>query len=153
MAWQFQPYLLFLISAAVIAVVVGMTCWQRRGAPGARAFALLMWAVAWWAALRTLEGAAVPYDVKLACGKLAYLGIVSIPPLWLMAALSYCGLGHWLTRRRLIGLWIIPAITLLLALTNEWHGWLWSSVLPASVLTDGNLEYRAGLVVVSGVGV
>ena len=80
-----------------------------------------MWGVAWWAALRTFEGAAVPYDAKLACGKLAYVGIVSIPPLWLMAALSYCGLDQWLTRRRLIGLWVIPAITLALALTPSAH--------------------------------
>ena len=144
MAWQFQPDLLFLISAVVIALVVGMVCWRRRSAPGARPFALLMWAVAWWAALRTLEGAAVLYDAKLACGKLAYLGIVSIPPLWLMAALSYCGLDQWLTRRRLIGLWVIPALTLVLALTNDWHGWLWSGVLPASVLAGGNLTYQRG---------
>jgi PAS domain S-box-containing protein len=144
MAWHFQPYLLFLISAAAIAVVVGVTCWQRRGAPGARPFALLMWAVAWWAALRTLEGAAVPYEVKLACGKLAYAGIVSVPPLWLMAALSYCGLDQWFTRRRLIVLWIIPAITLILALTNDWHGWLWSGVLPPSALTGDNLTYQRG---------
>jgi hypothetical protein len=42
------------------------------------------------------------------------------------------------------GLGIIPAITLMLALTNDWHGWLWSSVLPASVPAGGHLTYQRG---------
>ena len=144
MAWQFQPYLLFLASAVVIALLVGLICWRRRSAPGAQAFALLMWAVAWWAALRALEGAAQTYEAKLTFGKLTYFGIASIAPLWVMAALSYCGLDRWLTRRRIILLWVIPLITIMLALTNDWHGWLWSDVLPASATTNGNLFYERG---------
>jgi PAS domain S-box-containing protein len=144
MAWQFQLYLVLLGSAVVIAVLVALVCWRRRGAPGAQAFALLMVAVAWWAALRALEGGAQTYEVKLTFGKMTYLGIASVAPLWLMAAVTYCGFDRWLTRRRLILLWIIPLITIGLALTNDWHGWLWSSVLPASAATNGNLFYDRG---------
>jgi PAS domain S-box-containing protein len=142
--WQFQPYLLLLIGAAVMAAAAGVMCWRRRGAPGARSFALLMGAVAWWAVLRALEGAAATYEAKLTFGKLTYLGIASVSPLWLMAALSYCGFDRWLTRRRLMLLWSIPIITILLALTNDWHGWLWSRVVPVSADTGGNLFYERG---------
>jgi PAS domain S-box-containing protein len=144
MAWQFQPYLVLLGGAIIVALLVAWACWQRRDAPGARAFAVLMLAVAWWAAFRALEGAAQAYDVKLTFGKLTYLGIASVAPLWLMVAISYCGFGRWLTRRNLIVLWIIPGITIVLALTNDWHGWLWSSVLPATEATNGNLFYERG---------
>jgi PAS domain S-box-containing protein len=144
MTWQFQPYLVLLGSAVVIALLVALVCWRRRSAPGAQSFALLMLAVAWWAALRALEGAAQTYEVKLTFGKLTYLGIASVAPLWLMAALSYCGLARWLTRQRIVLLWIIPIITMVLALTNDWHGWLWSSVLPATAVTSGNLFYGRG---------
>ena len=144
MAWQFPPYLFILLSAVPLALVVAAACWQRRAAPGALPFALLMLAAAWWAALRALEGAAVSYDAKLAFGKLAYLGVASVPPLWLMAALSYSGFERWLTRRNVIWLWCIPVITMGLALTNEWHAWLWSSVIPASDLSGSNLVYQRG---------
>lgn len=142
MAWQFPPYLFILLSAVPLALVVAAACWQRRAAPGALPFALLMLAAAWWAALRALEGAAVSYDAKLAFGKLAYLGVASVPPLWLMAALSYSGFERWLTRRNVIWLWCIPVITMGLAVTNEWHAWLWSNVVPASDLSGGNLVYQ-----------
>jgi hypothetical protein len=103
-----------------------------------------MVAVAWWAACRALEGAAVLYEIKLTFGKLTYLGIASVAPLWLMATLSYCGLDRWLTRRRIMVLWIIPVITMALALTYDWHDWLWSQVLPAADLPGGNLIYQRG---------
>ena len=144
MAWEFQPYLLLLSGAVAITLLVALACWRRRGAPGAQAFALLMLAVAWWAALRALEGAAQTYEAKLTFGKLSYLGIASVAPLWLMAAASYCGLDRWLARRRLMLLWIIPIITMMLALTSDWHRWLWSNVAPASAAMNGNLFYERG---------
>ncbi len=144
MAWQFQPYLLLLISTVIIALTVSLTCWRRRNAPGAQAYALLMAAVAWWAAWRALEGAAVSYDIKLTFGKLTYIGIASVAPLWLMAAVSYCGLDRWLTRSRVIVLWIIPALTMLFAVTNDWQRWLWSDVIPALNSPEGNLVYLRG---------
>jgi PAS domain S-box-containing protein len=144
MTWQFPPYLLVLILTVLVTLLMAVAGWRRRTAPGALPFALLMLAVAWWAGWRALEGAAVNEALKLTFGKLEYLGVVSIAPLWLMAALSYCGFERWLTRRNLIWLWAIPVITLALALTNDWHGWLWNSVSPASELSGGNLTYHRG---------
>jgi PAS domain S-box-containing protein len=143
-AWQFPPYLLILILTVFVALFTAAVAWRRRTAPGALPFALLMLAVAWWAGWRALEGAAVEAGIKLTFGKLEYAGIASVAPLWLIFALSYCELDRWLTRRKLIALWIIPVMTLVLALTNDGHGWLWSSVSPSLDSTDGNLTYHRG---------
>jgi len=143
-AWQFPFYLLVLILTVLVALFMAAAGWQRRTAPGALPFALLMLAVAWWAGLRALEGAAVDAEIKLTFGKLQYLGIASVAPLWLMTVLSYCGFDRWLTRPNLLLLWLIPVMTMILALTNEWHGWLWNSVEPSSNLPGDNLTYHRG---------
>ncbi len=144
MTWQFPLYLPVLILTVFVTLLMALAGWRRRTAPGALPFALLMLAVAWWAGVRALEGAATDNGLKLTFGKLEYFGIVSIAPLWLMAALSYCGFERWLTRRNLMALWAIPVIGLVLALTNEWHGWIWSSVTAPSTLSGGNLTYHRG---------
>ena len=125
MAWEFQLYLFTLLVAVGLAVMVAMLAWQRRATPGAAPLALIMLAVAVWAGLTLLEHAVVGFQNKLFFGKLEYLGIASVPPLWLIFALSYCGLKRFLTRRNLILLWIIPVITIVLALTNDLHAWMW----------------------------
>ena len=125
MAWEFQLYLFTLLVAVGLAVMVAMLAWQRRATPGATPLALIMLAVAVWAGLTLLELAVVGFQSKLFFGKLEYLGIANVPPLWLVFALSYCGLQRFLTRRNLILLWIIPVITVVLALTNDLHAWMW----------------------------
>ncbi|CAG0936856.1 two-component system, NarL family, sensor histidine kinase EvgS [Thermoflexales bacterium] len=144
MAWQFLLYLLILILTVLMSLRMAVAGWRRRTAPGALPFALLMLMVAWWAGLRALEGATSHDDLKLTFGKLAYFGIVNIAPLWLAAALSYCGFESGLTRRNLIWLWVIPVVTLVLVLTNDWHGWVWRGVTPASELSGWNLTYHRG---------
>jgi hypothetical protein len=125
MAWVFQVYLSTLLAAVGLAVMVSMLAWQRRATPGATPLALIMLAVAVWAGLTLLEHAVIGFQNKLFFGKIEYLGIASVPPLWLIFALSYCGLNRFLTRRNLILLWIIPAITIGMALTNDLHAWMW----------------------------
>ncbi len=67
----------------------------------------------------------IGFQNKLFFGKIEYLGIASVPPLWLIFALSYCGFNRFLTRRNVILLWIIPVITIGMALTNDLHAWMW----------------------------
>ncbi len=57
-----------------------------------------------------------------------YLGIVCVPPLWLSLTVQYTGREHWLSRRNLALLAIIPLLTLALVWTNEMHGLIWKQV-------------------------
>ena len=140
MSWHFQLYQLILLIAAGVALVVALVSWRRRETPGAAALALIMLAVAAWAGLNLLEHAVVGFQNKLFFGKLQYLGIASVPTLWLIFALSYCGWQRFLTRRNLILLWIIPAITVIIALTNDLHFWMWQ-VSENAQNPGGTLDY------------
>jgi PAS domain S-box-containing protein len=72
-----------------------------------------------------LELGSVALESKIFWGKVQYLGIASLPPLWAVFALQYTNPGRWLTRRNLLLLAIIPIITIALVWTNEAHSLIW----------------------------
>lgn len=120
------PYIPPLLAGAVLAATLALLAW-RRPVPGSGAFALMMLAVAEWGALSALEFAATGLATKVAWSKLEYIGIVAIPPLWLLFTRAYAGLAA-LPRPANALLWVIPAVTLGLALTNERHGLIWARI-------------------------
>ena len=141
MIWELPPYLLILVVTVAVTLTVAAVAWRRRETPGVLPFVLLMLAVAWWAGFSFLEYLADGYDAKLTFGKLQYFGIGSVPVLWLIFALSYCGLNRFLTRRNLVFLWVIPVITIALALTNDLHHALWHNVVMGSASPVTALDY------------
>ena len=60
--------------------------------------------------------------------KFSYLGVVSVAPALAVAAARGTGRGDWLGPARLGLLALVPLVTLVLALSNELHGWIWSEV-------------------------
>ncbi len=143
--WQAVPASALLVLSAAAALVVAVLVWRRGAAPGARPCALLLVAAGTWAAMAALEHAAVDPAAKLAFARLEYAGIVSVAPLWLTFALIYTGRAGWLTPARAAALWAIPALTLLLAWTNAWHGLVWPRVTPQSAAPGAPLVYSHGI--------
>ena len=122
MHWQYTPYVLPSIIAATVSVVLAFFVWRRRPAPGATPAALLTLAVAEWLLGYAFELGSADLPSKLFWGKVAYLGVVTIPVAWLAFVLQYTGREKWLTRRNVALLAIEPLVTLLLVWTNEFHG-------------------------------
>ncbi len=120
------PYVPPLLAGAVLAGALAFLAW-RRPVPGSGLFAFLMLAVAEWDALSVLEFAARGMAAKIVWSELQYIGIATIPPLWLLFTRAYAG-SKRLPRSAMALLWVIPAITLGLALTNSRHGLIWSRV-------------------------
>ncbi|MDY7019068.1 MAG: histidine kinase N-terminal 7TM domain-containing protein, partial [Chloroflexota bacterium] len=123
----YTPYIIPMLVAAVVSAALSAYVWQRRStAPGATALALLMLALTVWLVTEALCIVNTELSTRLISAKVEYLGIVSVPVLWLVFALQYTGRQGWLTRRRLALIAICPAITLLLVWTNEAHGLIWA---------------------------
>lgn len=53
---------------------------------------------------------------------LQYLGIVTVPVFWLIFASRYSGRDHWFKTRNFILISIIPLTTLIMVITNQYHG-------------------------------
>ncbi|MBI5029678.1 MAG: diguanylate cyclase [Chloroflexi bacterium] len=131
MTWHYPTFAFAFVFASIIALLVAIVALRRRNVPGSVTFALLMFGVAEWSFFRALEAMAVQMPAKILWGKLEYPGIVSVPLLWFIFTLEYSNSPRWFLRRRYIALlWILPIITTLLTWTNEWHGWIWSQILP-----------------------
>lgn len=64
---------------------------------------------------------------RVVFGKAQYLGIVCFPLFWLIFTLRYAHCDGWLSRPVLALLSVIPIMSLLLALSDPWHGWIWRS--------------------------
>lgn len=138
------PALLMFISAILACLVIGLA-WRRRFVSGSASFILLMAAAAVYAFFSAMEMIADDFQAKIVYAKLSFLGIVSLAPTWLLFALTYSPAGDWLTRRRQAALWIIPLATLGLAITNERHGLIWTSITSAAEETGGWLIYEHGI--------
>jgi len=93
----------------------------------------LLVTVAGWLTFNTAELVATSESQTLFWAKICYPFIAMTPLAWLLFALRYTGQEAARKPRRLLLYAVIPAITALLALTNEVHRWLWWSYTFTSV--------------------
>jgi two-component system NtrC family sensor kinase len=140
-----MSYSVVLGISAVVALALPLVIARRRVTPGTVPFALLLVAAAEWAGAAALEHAASAPATKVFCAKLEYPGISAVAPLWLTFALAYTGRDAWLTRGRAAALWIVPALTVALAWTNEWHHLVWTSITPVGPAPGAALAYGHGV--------
>lgn len=123
--WQYNPYVLALASTAALEAAIAFFAWRRRPATGAATLSWLMLAGCLWSLAYSIEIGAYDLTTKMFLSRILYLGVVSIPVLWLILSLQYTGREKWLTPRTLLLLAVIPAITLILVWTNDLHGLIW----------------------------
>lgn len=132
MALHFTFYSVGLLLTAACAGGVAYFAWQRRQMIGGRAFFRTMVGTVWWALILGLEAATLHTSDKITLTKMLYFGIVTVPIFWFIFVSRYIGRDKWLTRRNQLLLWVIPAVTLVLVLTNEWHHLHWESIRPSA---------------------
>ncbi len=143
-SWPINPYGVVMIAAALISLGQAAWGWRRRKCAGGLYFVLLMMSVAWWAATAAAEAFSAAAASKILIAKFMYLSIASIAPLWLFFALDH---GQRLRKMRPLNqalLWLLPVVIFFLALTNERHGLIWSSILPSSNKPGSALIYGHG---------
>ena len=129
MGWQYALtlYTLLLFVVAALLFLFAYRAWRRRATPGAATLGVLMAAGAVWGVAYALSLSAADPSARLFWGEMKYLGIVAVPPAWLVFALQYTGREGWVTRRTLALLAVEPLLTLVLVFTNEAHGLFWRS--------------------------
>jgi len=111
---------LLLIIPALISLLLAAETRRDRYAPRGKVFCFLMLAAAWWSITYAVELASTEKEVMLFWQRLQYLAVPAIPVLMLLVIRSGTGYGP-LSTRTLSGLWVIPALTVLLQVTNPSH--------------------------------
>jgi PAS domain S-box-containing protein len=121
------PLYAVLLSASVcLSVFLAIFGLRRRASRGATEFIFCMTAVAEWSIGYFLELIAPTLSMKLLAAQIEYLGIATLPALWLLLAARYTARIDLARPIRIALLMVLPAITIGLAFTNSLHGLLWS---------------------------
>jgi PAS domain S-box-containing protein len=128
MAWTLSPISLALLITAGTLVMLAVIAWGRRGVTrGARSFTFLILSAAIWALLEALQASDPDPLRSLTWRQLKYLGVAALPVAFVVFARDYTRDGSWLDRYVVAALLVVPAVTVGLAWTNPWHGWMWIS--------------------------
>lgn len=128
MQWQSNPYFIPLIIAGLISLVNALVVSQRRSVTGSLSLLGMLLALTGWSFTYAFELASASQSWQIFWAKVEYVGIVCVPPLFLLFTLEYArhqrifksGITYWI--------WIIPVIILALVWTNEFHSLIWSEV-------------------------
>ena len=126
MEFQYSPYVIPLIVAAVLSDGVVVYLWpRRRTTPKIFFLVLLGLASAIWSLGYALEIAGADLATKIFWAKTQYIGISLVPFLWMAFIAQYSNVSSQTINRGAPFLLIISLVTVILAFTNERHGLLW----------------------------
>lgn len=139
----FTIYSAFFLATAFVSFHVANLARKRRKVKGGTELALLMLTAGIWAILIMFETAAPTLQDKIFWSKLAYFGAVSTPVLYLIFVLRFTGKEKYLSLKYVLLMFIVPALTLVLTITNEKHSLIWPGFSPISATTN-LMEYQHG---------
>ncbi len=143
---QYNPYIPPVALTALVAVLLGYLAWRLRARTrGVAPFVLMTAAVAIWSGAYAVELAATDLATKLVCIPFEYLGIVSAPVALLLFVADYTGRENWLTRRNVALLFVVPAITLIVLLTDNLHHLFYTRIALDASGSFPNLSLTYGL--------
>jgi signal transduction histidine kinase len=143
-SWQTVAHAAALFASTGLSIWAAVIARTRRAVPGSAAFSWLMLAVALWSFTSAMHTLVAAKDVRIVIAKFQYLGVAPIGVLWLLFASDYSRVA-WTGDRVLRALvWIVPAITFLLALTNEQHWLYWAAIDEVQTAAGSRLVYTGG---------
>ena len=109
-------YIIILLAGACGGLILGLSVFRLRRAPGAYWLAITIFAAAFWSLGYALELISQSLSTSLFWAKIEYLAIPIIAPAWFMFVIEYRRQENWFTQKtqRIALLGILPAITILL---------------------------------------
>ena len=140
----FTLYSFFFLATASVSFSVAFLAWRRRLIKSAVELAYLMIAAGIGAFWLIFETAAPTVTEKIFLSKLEFIGGIATPVLYLIFVLRFTGKDKFLSAKHILVLFIVPAITLMLTITNESHSLIWSGFSAISEKTN-LMEYYHGI--------
>lgn len=136
MTWWILPSLL----GTVICLYVTRQTSMFMRPPAGQYMAAMGGMVAWWCAGQWASLLWQNLDYRYFIAQLQYVAIASVPVLWFSASLCYAGYDR-IVRRWAPLIWIPPAVTILLAFSNSYHGQLWADFQPQTDSVGLDITY------------
>ena len=119
MNYQLLSNLFF--GSAIVSIFLSVLALMNRKNSANKTLTLLLIATALWSIFYGLELISSSYTQMYLFIVFEYLGIATIPVFWLLFSSFYCGRDGWLNRSIIFLLFVIPFITILSVVTNNYH--------------------------------
>ncbi|MFN8384613.1 MAG: histidine kinase N-terminal 7TM domain-containing protein [Anaerolineales bacterium] len=120
-----------LFFTTLVNLFVLYTSWRRKNSIVGLYFSLGMIGIVLWSLGSTLDYASTTLPIKIIFSKIEAVGYLSAIPLFTLTSIAFAGNEHCLQKKWVKTLFtLIPLGCILIVLTNEWHGWMWSGYEP-----------------------
>jgi len=139
---SFTIFFYIFLATAVVSFYVSLLAWKRKKVHAAFELSQLMFFVGFYSFFIAFEAASNTASGKILFSKLAYPGAVTVPVLYYIFIMYYTGHENIVSRKNKLLLFILPAITLILTLTNEFHHLIWSGFSPIFSKTNLMVYYH-----------
>ena len=117
-----NPIAVIVLMCGLMSAGMGIYAYRRRNTTGALSFALLMVSFSVYSIGYSMELTSPNQVIMEFWNKLQYLGLVIYPTAYLIFTIQYTGHEYWLTRRRIILLFMVPfAVFLAKVFDNQWR--------------------------------
>lgn len=117
----FNIYSIPIFVSCFIVCILSYYIKKYKTTPGAKYFSLLLISIVFYSFFYALEISSTEIHTILIFYKMEYIGISTLPLLFLFFAMKYSGKKKWLPTPLVALLFLIPVITLLLVFTTEHH--------------------------------
>jgi len=140
---SFTIFFFLFLATAVVSFYVSFLAWKRKNVHAASELSKLLFFVGFYSFFIAFEAASNTESGKILFSKLAYLGAVAVPVLYFIFIMHYTGHENVSSRKTKRLLFILPALTLILTLTNEYHHLIWSGFSTISSKTNLMVYYHS----------
>lgn len=144
MNFQYSPYGIILMVSAFIILSLGIYSYNKRSSKLHTYFIFFMISIFFWCLGAGMEFFSIAIWAKVFWIKITYLGAATVAPLWFIFVLNYANYDKYLKPIYIRLIFLIPAIVIILAFTNEWHRLLWPNIIPTSSQPGAILIYEHG---------
>src|SRR5690349_19906033 len=138
-----HPYAVFSIFSALISLIASLIAW-RRSVSGSLILSLLLLSMSIWSAAYSTRWMNISIPAKIFWFNVMFIGVASLPTLFLLFVLTFTHNEIWLTRRNLLLLSIQPVSVVGLQWTNSYHHLLYLSLKAVEVNHLVVMEYIRG---------
>jgi len=137
--FTFLFYLRLLSALFALALVI--TLWKSKEADGVVFLILFEFAVSLWAITDGFEHAATSLEMKMLWSQIRYIGSSTTTVFFLLFTLSYTQYSKYVNFTAIASLLSIPAITILLVFTNQYHQLIWKFVDFSPITNESTYTY------------
>jgi diguanylate cyclase (GGDEF)-like protein len=143
MNFVFTTYSHYFLIAIVLSVIALGVVRLRANVQGKKWITLAMLAITLWNLCAMLDISSTTLGGRLIWSKIEYLGANTTAPLLLLFFLNYPSVRIRLTKFQIAMLFLLPTITITMAMTNEWHYLFWTGFTPLPGIING-YDFRHG---------